>query len=267
MNELNYVYYGGKSLAEFDLYITNAGIYQTPQRDYEKISVPGRSGDLVLENDRYLNVDHVYPAVIASDFHRNFAALRAYLMSKKGYSRLEDTFCMDEFYMAIFKGIENVHVSQDGQIGTFNLVFDRKPQRYLKSGEREYLGEIAEWESSGTLMMRQTLEIKNPTGYTAEPIIKLYFVGTVPIQRTTSPYGNWYTIENTLYDPNPVVIDCETCEATAGHDNWNDNIIVTPDFPKFEPIDEYVRFYVSENKPEQLNWPQYFSVIPRWWTI
>ena len=131
-----YLYFYGKSSADFDAYITNAGAYSSPNHSYESVSVPGRNGNLIFDNDKFDNVTISYPAVIVNEFDRNFDDLKAYFLSINGYQRLSDTFHPDEFYVAFFRGIEDIKVLPKHDAGTLNIVFERKPQKFLKSGEK-----------------------------------------------------------------------------------------------------------------------------------
>lgn len=260
----DYIYFDGKSLEEYGLYITNAGIYNPAERDYEKVSVPGRNGDLLFENDRFNNVVLSYPAVIAQDFDINFNELKSYLLSKVGYLRLEDSFHPDEYYEATFNGFENIKVTPDGKMGTFTLVFDRKPQKFLKSGETSI--EISTAQSPS-----HYVNIMNPTRYTAKPLYVIRYTGLLTIYYNGSPY-NQIRIKRpnsseegyigTLY------IDTDIMEAYAINggvqESRNSWISVEQGdmFPAFSANVNKVAFYAMGVQEA------YFaSVIPRWWTV
>lgn len=230
---LNYLYFNGKSSADFSAYITNAGAYQAPNHSYESISVPGRNGNLIFDNDKFDNVQISYPAVIVKDFDRNFDDLKAFLLSINGYHRLSDTFHPDEYYMAVFQGIDNINVIRTHEGGTMNLVFERKPQKFLKSGERmkEYTG---------------TVTIKNPTRYKALPLIRLYGSGTLTV-------GDVSLALNT--SASYVDIDCEMQEALQ--EGQNRNITLNNGiFPFLAPGNNTIQYT-----------GQKFQITPRWFSI
>ena len=163
------VYFAGKNLDEFKTFITNAGVYSAPARSYDSISVAGRNGNLLIENNKFENIEHKYPVVIYDDFNKNFAALKSFMLSKVGYQRLSDSFYPDEFYLATFKQFDNVNQRYlDGDKGTCVLMFERKPQRFLKSGENKVTFNVAG-------------SIKNPTQFKALPLIRVYGDGTLTI--------------------------------------------------------------------------------------
>lgn len=230
-----YLYFNKRSSADFALYITDAGVYATPQRSFEKVSVPGRNGDLLIENNKYENVDMIYPAVIVDDFDTNYTAFVDYMLSQKGYQRLEDSFHPDEFYLATFKNIDSHKHALYNQGGTFKVVFERKPQRFLKSGERAIT-----FTTNGA--------IKNPTLHDALPLIRAYGTGTLTVGGITITItsANGYTD-----------IDCELQEAFKGSTNCNGNITLDDgEFPQLASGSNNVSMTVSR-----------LDIIPRWWTI
>lgn len=128
--------FGGIDSSDYDIWLTGANTFQAPARDVEYVSVPGRNGDLIIDNGRWQNVELTYPANIAQDFDRNMELFRSAMGRKRGYQRLEDTYHPDEFRMAAFtEGIAPEMIPRNAG-GDFNLTFNCKPQRFLKSGER-----------------------------------------------------------------------------------------------------------------------------------
>ena len=68
MNEINYFCFGDFCSAENDIIITSPPQEVIAERDVEVISVMGRSGDLVRDNERFKNVSISYEcAVMPSD--------------------------------------------------------------------------------------------------------------------------------------------------------------------------------------------------------
>ena len=271
----DYIYFDGKSLEEYGLYITNAGIYNAPERDYEKVSVPGRNGDLLFENNRYSNVELSYPAVIVDDFDMNFSALKAYLLSKKGYFRLEDTFHPDEFYQATFKGITNIKVTPEGKGGTFALVFDRKPQKFLKSGEKTITvtGPFLEnWEWT-------EYHIYNPTKYDALPLLKVYGTGYVDCYNVDENIAYGIVISTSLPDGyDHVDIDCDLQEASYYDQTiytlYNCNPYISGDQIVLNPGDNifylYSHWHYEGPDHDIVVFDKQMTSIeitPRWWTL
>lgn len=215
----DYFYFADKSSEDFRMYITDAGVYASPKRKYESVAIPGRNGNLLFEEDNYDNVDLVYPAVIVDDFDANYKAMEAFFTSQRGYKRLEDTYHPDEYYLATFKGVEGLKHTIGEKAGTFRMVFERKPQRFLKSGEQP---KIMLGSGSGAF------SLKNPSKFPASPIIRARTSGTIKVNDKTvtinKPAGVSY-----------IDIDCELQEAYSGTVNCNGYIILNDgEFPKLD---------------------------------
>lgn len=131
----NYLIFGGlKSLDHF-VWISGEGTFKAPKRSVEYISVPGRNGDLIVDNGKWENITVTYPAFIPYGFEQHMSEFRMELCKKLGYQRLEDTYHPDEFRLASFTDGLEPSMTQWNEGGVFNLSFNCKPQRFLKSGE------------------------------------------------------------------------------------------------------------------------------------
>lgn len=236
---LGYFTVNGKSSKDFKVYLTDASAYGIAERDVEVVSVKGKNGDLTLDNGRYKNKKFEYPAIIIDNFKVNYNALINYLSAQKGYVRLEDSFYPEIFVLARYVGDNDPKkTSNEGTKGTFKLAFDRKPQRFLKSGEQPI-----EITSSITLL--------NEYPQTANPLIRAYGTGTFTIGgvsvQITSADG--YTD-----------IDCDLEEAYKDTlaTNCNDNIVLTSgEFPSL----------VSGDNAISMDGITKLVIYPRWWIL
>ena len=234
----NYIVYNGKSFLDFGVFISGAGTFDAPERDTTKIEIPGKNGDLTLDNGRYKNMPLKYPAFIASDFTANIEGLRNFLLTQKGYVRLEDTYHPDEFRMAKISGSFTAKPIAELYAGEFDLEFDCYPQRFLKSGEH-----AVDFTAAGSLENRQLTE--------AKPLIRAYGTGSFTIGTTSVQItqANGYTD-----------IDCELQEAfkdTLATD-CNGNIILTNGiFPTLMPGTNTVT----------LSGITRLEIKPRWWVL
>lgn len=131
--------FDGVNSLDYDIYITGEGVYNAPERAVEKVSVPGRNGDLTIDQGRFENIEVTYAdcgcaATTQEEFAEKIAAFRNALCSRIGYKRLTDDYNKDEFRMAMYvSGLEVETIAQH-RMGTFDIVFDAMPQRFL-SGE------------------------------------------------------------------------------------------------------------------------------------
>ena len=133
----NYFTLNGRSSADWGIVCSSDNGYDVPEKDITSIAVPGRNGDLHIDNGRWQNIDVTYNnCVIESDFGQKFRDFRSWCASQKGYVRLEDTFNPDEFRLAdMTQGVAVDTLGTRYESGKFDITFNCKPQRFFKSGE------------------------------------------------------------------------------------------------------------------------------------
>lgn len=131
-----YFIFNGKKSSDFDVWASGLNIFHSPERRIERIQVPGRNGELLIEDGSFENTELLFKdCFIPRHFSENFTNLSNYLNRQKGYQRLELSWLPDEYRLAAFHGdIEASMKNWDG-MGKFDLAFNCKPQRFLKSGE------------------------------------------------------------------------------------------------------------------------------------
>lgn len=218
------------------------GIYgdqlaKAPERDQEHVSVPGRNGDLILDNERYPNIIVPYKAYIIDNYNENVKGLRNALLSKLGYQKLEDSINPDEYRMAQAMPFEP---NEYGVLraAEFELQFNCKPQRFLKAGDIPI-----EVTTSGTIHS----EYDQP----ALPLIRAYGTGSFTIGGVTIQI----TSASSYTD-----IDCELQEAYKDSlaTNCNGNIVLTNGkFPQLTKGNNAV----SKSGITKL------IIYPRWWIL
>ena len=132
----NSLIFGGVNSADYNVWISGADSYSAPERDVEVVSVPGRNGDLIIDNGKWNNISITYPAFIPKGFENQFNYFRSAICRKTGYQRLEDTYHPDEYRMArLAGGLSPSKVGAFLRNGDFSLTFNCKPQRFLKIGD------------------------------------------------------------------------------------------------------------------------------------
>lgn len=133
----NYFTLNGRSSSDWGIVASKDNGFDAPERDVSAIEVPGRNGELHIDNGRWRNIDVTYnDCVIERDFTERFGDFRAFCARQRGYQRLEDTFHPDEYRLAdMTQGIKVSSVGTRYNAGKFDLTFNCKPQRFLKSGE------------------------------------------------------------------------------------------------------------------------------------
>lgn len=230
--------FNGKSSSEFGVFISGSGIYDAPERDVEFMSIPGRNGDLIIDNGRFKNIEITYPAFIPDKFTDKWDAFKAHMLKSPTYQRLEDTYDYTHYRMGIFLGSTAPEVVAVRRAASFEVSFNCKPQRWLKAGEN-------------TIAYTQGSTIYNPTSFPAKPLLVVTGYGQVVI-------GN-YRVVIAQHTNNRIWIDCDLQDAWFGTSNLN-KVISIPDgvFPQIDPGSIPITFSSTITRVE---------VTPRWWTI
>ena len=58
----NWFIYDGKNSKDYGVYISGMQTYNAPERDVTSLEIPGRNGELTIDNGRYKNINITYPA-------------------------------------------------------------------------------------------------------------------------------------------------------------------------------------------------------------
>lgn len=143
MRKIGKVKYNGKSTADLGVIVSGEASFDAAAPDYTSYQIPGKNGDLMLSNNRYLNIDVTYPAFIPADFEEKVQAIRNWMRSARSYARIEDNYDLLHFRLGMGKDVLPFEPSAENVGSNMSLVFDCKPQRYLYSGEEE--NQIGVW--------------------------------------------------------------------------------------------------------------------------
>lgn len=240
-HERKKLWFDGTDLSTFGVYISGSGVFDSPDPDVEFVQIPGRSGDLIRNRNRFSNFEVTYPAsFIREDFDDNFRRLKAFLFSRVGkYCEIEDSYQPNHFRMgAIESGLSVAEICWTGNAGSFDLRFNCKPQLFLKAGKNNF----ALSGTSGT--------ITNETSFMALPILRITGTGTVTIGDVT------VTIASHGF---PFIdVDSDLMDCSYYGQNANPYVTLTAEsYPFLRPgANNY-----------QINGPSRVIVTPRWWTL
>ena len=234
------IFFNGVSSEELGIVVEHPPNYEIAKRRYETIQVPGRNSDIIIDNNCFDNVDRNYEIAIGQeggDFTVFASRMADWLSSGSGYCRLEDTYEPDYYKMAVMSDPGEV-INILHQAGRTTVTFNRRPERFLKMGERfvdVYNGSI----------------LTNPTKYTAKPIIEVSGSGSgsITIGRRTIEIRN-------LVDG--FIIDSELQEAYSDGINQNGNIVAADGLPILD---------AGENVISYSGGIKSVKISPRWWTI
>lgn len=156
------IIFGGVDSSDYGIYITGEGVYNAPERAVEFVSVPGRDGDIAIDQGRFSNIQITYPSgtfgKTQEEFREAVSAFRNAILSLRGYQRLEDTYHPDEYRMAVYTAGLEVSPAHYGTAGEFGITFECKPQRWLNCGD--YPSPV----QSGQI-------VENPTLFESKPVL------------------------------------------------------------------------------------------------
>lgn len=222
---------------EYGVWISGTGTYDAPERDVVQVDIPGRNGNLIIDNNRFRNIEITYPAFISRGFDSRFDIFKAALLSKKGYKILTDTYHPDEFRLACYKNAIEPTTGPYNRAGSFDITFDCQPQRYLLSGL-----DTTTIDAPGVFV--------NPTQFTAKPNIRVYGYGAFTIGSVT--------VTVTQHSYPYIDIDCEAMDAR--YDATNCNSLITLSGDSFPVLEARTGVSLGTNISK-------LEVQPRWWTI
>lgn len=214
-------------------YVWGAGEYSAPSRSVDMIEVPGRNGDLLVDNGNYNNTTAQFGVIVTKDIPQNTDKLKHLLYSQKGYQRLYDSDLMGFYRMAAFNsGFDLAEIDS----GVVHIEFDCKPFKY------DILGDNA-------VVFVDEGNIYNKYFEPSRPIITIYGSGEGYVQ-VGSKHIAVFDIDEY------VTIDTEMQDAFKGEENKN-NTINTAD-ASLEVGENSVSFGGGVTKVE---------IVPRWVTI
>ena len=238
---LHNLIFAGKRSKDYGLFISGSGTYNAPERDVTAISVPGRNGDLILDNGRWYNISVSYPAFIVRNFNENAETIRAWIAGAIGYQQLEDDYHPDFYRLARYSGNIDWDMAALNIAGQTTLTFDCKPQRFLKLGETPI-----KIESATTL---------TNNWQTSLPLITIWGEGAAGITIN----GETVQISNI---PTNIVLDCDLQNAysVSGLQNLN-NLITLP------PSGNFLSLIHGDNEISFSGGVTRIEIMPRWWTL
>lgn len=211
--------------------------FSAPVPVVETEKVRGRNGYLVYETGAYENrIGTAKCFALQTNVEVAIRSANKYLMKSLTYRRLEDSNDPHHFWLA--RVSNGARLEQRMRLlAPFEITFDCKPQRFVKSGEYP-----VSFESDGVLF--------NSYGFDAMPIIKVYGTGS----------GNIYVGET------EVAINCvdgvlilDSDLQDAYNDDGNQNMSVyAPRYPVLTDGENVISFDGDIERME---------IIPRWWEL
>lgn len=240
---IEYITIAGKTSKDFSAYIYDSSSQALPGREYDTVSIPGRSGELLISKDRLSNVSKEYTAVFPEpEAIANKDSMLSFLLSLIGYQRLESSFEPDCYRLAKFTGKTEYKTDRSNSIAVVPLSFECKPQKWLLSGEKG-------------VETTTGITLDNPTFFDACPLIRVYGYGDLTVgnrKLTLSEHTQEY-----------MDIDCELCECSCGDVNLNAYCKIASSDDDGFPV-------LAGGKKTEIAFTSTITkiiVTPRWWKI
>lgn len=233
------VVFNGISSQDLHIQVQTEPSYDFPEKDYEVTHVPGRNGDIVIDQGSWQNVSRKYNLAMDAgkiSYTEVASKLVQWLHSASGYARLEDSYEPDFYRMAMYKdsgSISNIF----NKAGQIDVEFTCKPQRYFKSGE------------AADIFVASS-EYRNPTDFPAKPLIKIHGSGSGVVG-----IGTYTVTINDIIDG--MIVDSEQQDTYKDHMNCNSKVSIT-EYPKLVSGNNAISIYGGVTSIE---------IIPRWWTL
>lgn len=230
-------YYNDAASLDMGLLIKEKGSYRGAQRDVTYTSVPGRNGDLIIDNGRWKNINIAYSVALINNTPWSFSELsgmiRKWLLVDQGYKKLWDSYDPGYYRLASFSN--EVDLTQElRDVGSANISFNCKPFKYSFTGQ-EKIALSASGEN-----------LHNPEACPSKPYIKINGSGTISLSINSA------TVHLTGVD-GYIELDSEIMNAYKGTTPLNNSM--TGSFLELSPGDNEISWTGSVSSIE---------IIPRW---
>lgn len=165
---MNYFYFDGGRSIDYGIRISKEATLSAPERDVEVFSVPGRSGELVIDKGRFGPQLVTYEAFFRcpdgerADYARR---IKSWLLGTPGYRELADTYDRQYYRLARYSGALDIE-AVGRRFGKLNLTFSCQPFRLRQDGR-----------ALRELPLEST--VYNPEDWPSKPYFKLYGDGDI----------------------------------------------------------------------------------------
>jgi predicted phage tail component-like protein len=231
---MNYFEFNGVRSSDFGLIISGKDIYSAPAPDVSFVSVPGKNGDVLIDNARFNNVTVSY-TVAFRNVKSRAAAIKLWLC-RVGYYVLIDTYQPAYFRMASFSS--NLKIDElIENVGQAQISFNCKPFMYSFAGQE-------------TITLTEPWTVINPEAFLCLPYIKIIGSGDI----TLFIGAHAYAIRSV---ESYIELDSELMAAYKGSVLCNEKINFT-EFPVLSPGESNISWTGAVTQIE---------IVPRWRTV
>ena len=237
---LPYLVYKEISSLEYGLIIAEKNSYIGAQRDVTFTSVPGRNGDLIIDNGRYKNVNVTYKLSLINrkpvDFGDLARLIKVWLLREQGYFKLWDVY--DERYFRLAAIAQEVNIEQQlKQVGSLSLTFNAKPFKYSYEGQKP-------------IILDKSQALYNAEAFPAKPYIKIVGSGDI----TLKIGGDSFKFTDV---DGYIEVDSELMDAYKGAEPQNGKM----------SADGFPLLYSGDNNISWSGDVEQLEIIPRWCSL
>lgn len=264
--------FNGKSSSSFGIIVEHYPSPNRPARRGTVLQIPGRNGNLVIEDGTYENVTlkfDVYLSAEPANLYDRAAAVADWLLGSSGYQRLTTEYEPDIFRLARFAGPLDIEAILNSH-GRATLEFDCYPQRF------DSLGHV--YSDYGSLSSGSAT-ITNTGIMIAKPMIKVTGKGNVVLDFASTSTGKTTEVDIAFSSSQieTIILDCDLHDAYY-EDGSNANAAVSfsdaegylpeaydyfyPTFPDLTPGKNTVT--LSSLSTGTLSG---LKIMPRWWSL
>ena len=220
-------YFAGHWLSEFGGRLAQSPQIEFAEYDSELIEIPGRSGDIYLDNKRFKNVPFArkitlvnrtrYPSI------QQIEEFRDWIMNARGYQEFRDTQHPNCFAKAVLTNTSEL-LRDLPKLTDLTLNFNREPFWYTFTGY--YAIEL----ERDTQMF--SVDLKNPEKYEAYPDFKIVAsdAATVALNISINGVSNTYNVQFTN-DYKTLVFNRELGQIFLLHNNQRNIQVIDGDLP------------------------------------
>ena len=264
--------FNGKSSSSFGIIVEHYPSPNRPARRGTVLQIPGRNGNLVIEDGTYENVTlkfDIYLSAEPANLYDRAAPVANWLLGSSGYQRLTTEYEPDIFRLARFAGPLDIEAILNSH-GRATLEFDCYPQRF------DSLGHV--YSDYGSLSSGSAT-ITNTSIMIAKPMIKVTGKGNVVLDFSRAATGNTTEVDIAFSSSKieTIILDCDLHDAYY-EDGSNANAAVSfsdaeaslpesadyfyPTFPELTPGSNTVS--LSALSTGTLSG---LKIMPRWWSL
>lgn len=230
---INDLFFAGHWLSEFGGFITDKPQYEIAERDMEIVEIPGRSGDLCFDKNRYKNKDFErnvgFKKCAGLPVEKQIENIIAWLAYASDYQKFTDTLHKGYSTRAVLTNLGEV-LRNSQRLSSTLLHFSRLPFWYSDEGQIP--------RTIPLVQQMGEIELYNPEPLTASPIYRFTSTSKQAQSNFVTLYINSeeYTYNFTFghpYETNltEFIIDPEQKQIYLRNPKTGDYEFVNGDFP------------------------------------